>query len=237
MGFGDSFKKAASIAAPSSVVGTIAGAGVSGGFDYLGVKAQNSANAREAARNRDFQKYMSNTAHQREVKDLLAAGLNPILSAGGAGASSPGGSQARMENTMSPAVSGAQQAARFLADLNQIKAVTANTQADTANKLQNQKVKEPIADVADAIQKNVTGPGSSSAKQFMNERKKGINRLQSIPERKMNLLNTESQIRRTEKLLEKHRKDLGLKRPYKKRKNPGKARRWLNKKYRQWRDK
>ncbi len=38
-------------------------------------------NAAEAQKNRDWQAMMSNTAHQREVKDLMAAGLNPVLSA------------------------------------------------------------------------------------------------------------------------------------------------------------
>lgn len=106
-------------------------AAASSALSYFGQQSANETNLNVANAQMAFQKQMSNTAHQREVKDLNAAGLNPMISAmRGQGASTPAGATTRVESATKDAVNSGATAATVTAMLDKIKAET--NQSNTA---------------------------------------------------------------------------------------------------------
>lgn len=85
-----------SLIAAAPLIGTAA--------KFLSGERTNKKAMEQSSAQMAFQERMSNTAHQRQMADLKAAGLNPILAARLGGASSPGGAMAPIVDSFGEAI-------------------------------------------------------------------------------------------------------------------------------------
>lgn len=169
--------------------GAIAG---SAALNVGGAMYQNRENRKQAEAQMDFQERMSNTAYQRQMADMKAAGLNPLLGIG-SGASSPSGAMAQMENIGESAVTSARDAMQLDLAIKKQKEDIALTQALTTKAKMEAAVAGkdiPIAEFKNSLW-NLVKPGfdavNAASKQRINRMNEAIKKQdrQNLNERKL----------------------------------------------------
>lgn len=111
-----------------------AAAAIGGGLGLIGGMQRNDAAAAEARSAQTFSAQQYATRYQTQVKDMEAAGLNPMLAYSQGPGSAPTGVAAPVENVGSAASVGASQGAQAAIAAKTASAQIANVEADTSNK-------------------------------------------------------------------------------------------------------
>jgi hypothetical protein len=119
---------------------------VMGGINAYGGYRANKETKSSTARQMAFQERMSNTSHQRQVKDLRAAGINPILSAKLGGASTPQGASYTARNIGADFGQGFSQGSSAMQSQAQTKQINAQTRVTQQQEI---KLKQEIVQMKD----------------------------------------------------------------------------------------